>query len=208
MDKNAKRGTIIFRNNAGIVGNSHGSIVAANTTLVSVGIRCITIPVDVYFGIVSYLDIYRVGRDAVVETIRSGQSRIVRDNNLTHDFLVIIIMIYICIRINIDAAASIFTIRTRIHKPTDGEARIILNAQVTTVVDAQAAAARGRLWVRDGHRVALVQNQCAGAKEYRRDIGVRAIGAAGVRSRMDSQLTAVLDGHFAVGRIDALLVQR
>ena len=211
MDKNAKRGHIIFRNNAGIIANSHGSIVAANATLVSVEVRCITIPVDVYFGTVSYLDIYRVGRDAVVETVRSGQSRIVRDNNSTHDFLVMIIMFFICIRINIDAAASIFTIRTRIHKPADGEARIILNAQVTAVVDAQAAAARGfRLYIGDVHGVALVQNQCAGAKEYRRDSGVFLIGIgfAGVHSRIDSQLAAALNGHFAVGRIDALALQR
>ena len=88
---------------------------------------------------------------------------------------------------------------------------MILNAQVTAIIDAQTAAARGfRLCIGDVHGFAVVQSQCAGAKEYRRDIGIFLIGIgfAGVRSRMDSQRTAVLDGHFAVGRIDALLVQR
>ena len=195
-----------------MIGNSHGSIVATNTTFVSVGVPCITIPVDVYFGIISYLDIYWVGGDAIMITVCGCQSRIVRDINSTLDGFIFVILVRI--RINIDAAATALSLFTRVyrnsvHKPADGEVRIILNAQVTAVVDAQAAAARVvRLEVRNIHDGALVQNQCAGAKEYCRDIGIFFIGVAGVRSRIDSQLAAVLDGHFAAGRIDTLLFQR
>ena len=144
-------------------------------------------------------------------TLCGCQGRIVRDLNLTRDGFIVVI--YVLIRINIDAAATALALFTRprssAHKPADGEVRMIPNVQVTAIIDAQAAAAlRDRLYIGDVHGFAVVQSQCAGAKEYRRDIGTFSMGVAGVLSRFDSQRRAVLDGHFAVGRIDAQIVQR
>ena len=156
--------------------------------------------VNIQFRMVANGDIYRISGDAAVVAVGGFQCGTARNYNVSVNGSIIAIF-----AIHIDAAASIFTSRTRIHKPADGEVRIILNVQVTAVVDAQTAAARGvRRKVRNIHVFAVVQNQCAGAKEYRRDIG----SIAGVRSRIDSQLAAVLDGHFAVGRIDARILQR
>ena len=210
-DKDAVTPTgVARRNNRRPVGYSQFAKIAAEAAFAIAFIGIVI--TSFYCGRTFDSNIYRVGGDAVMVTLRCRQGRVVRDNNLPRDFCVTII--YVFVRINIDAAATALSLFTRfyrssVHKPADGEVRIILNAQVTAVVDAQAAAARVvRLEVRNIHDGALVQNQCAGAKEYCRDIGIFFIGVAGVRSRIDSQLAAVLDGHFAAGRIDTLLFQR
>ena len=195
--------SILVRGHMRVVEDSQLAIIATEATFT---IPAFVIVVYIDGGVIRHKDINGIGGDAIMITVCGYQSRMVRDINST--LVGCIFVILVRIRINIDAAATIFTSRTRIHKPADGEVRIILNVQVTAVVDAQTAAARLRLGVRDVHGLAFVQNQCAGAKEYRRDFGSFAIGVAGVRSRLDSQRRAVHDGHFAVGRIDALVIQR
>lgn len=58
-------------------------------------------------------NIYRVGGDAVMVTLRCRQGRVVRDNNLPRDCCVI--MIYVFVRINIDAAATALSLFTRLY---------------------------------------------------------------------------------------------
>ena len=204
---------IIVRSYMRVVSDGELAIVTAQSAFAIPKVVWIVIVVYIDGGIIRHKDINGVGRDAVVETIRSGQSRMVRDFNFTRGGFIVVILARISI--HIDAAATVPSLCVfagiyliAVHKPADGELRMIPNVQATAVVDAQAVAARLRIGVRNIHVGALVQNQCAGAKEYRRDIGIFAIGAAGVRSRFDSQLAAFRDGHFAVGRIDAQSVQR
>ena len=187
MDENAKLGTIsiIIRRNAGMFGNSHGSIVATNTTFVSV-------IVDVYFGIVSYIEIYRVGGDAIMITLCGCQGRIVRDNNLTHDFIITSV---IAIHVNATAVVS--------HIPRNCNVRFILEIQAALVIYADAAGALIFFIVLNRNIGAVIQRQCRVPKVAGRDKNPGNLVPVG----FNRQRGAILDDNIAIRSANTVIVQ-